>query len=153
MNASLLRFLGAIIVAAVVTAPAWATAPSGRYTITAGTVYDTKTKLTWQQPGPSATYTWAAAKTYCAGLGSSLGGTGWRLPTIKELQTIVDNSKVMNPRDRSQRLPRDGFHHLLVVDAGHELALGRVGRALLYRHFLDLHRDRFGLCPLRALRS
>ena len=108
MNASLLRFLGAIIVAAVVTAPAWATAPSGRYTITAGTVYDTKTKLTWQQPGPSATYTWAAAKTYCAGLGSSLGGTGWRLPTIKELQTIVDNSKVMNPRIDPNAFPGTG---------------------------------------------
>jgi hypothetical protein len=97
MNASLLRVLGAITVAAALTAPAQAAAPSGRYTISGGTVYDTKTKLTWQQTPPSGTYTWAAAKTYCAGVGSSLGGTGWRLPTIKELLTIVDHSKVMNP--------------------------------------------------------
>jgi hypothetical protein len=98
MNASLPRFLGLIVTIAIaLTAPARATAPAGRYTITGGTVYDVKTKLTWQQATPATTYTWAAAKTYCAGVGASLGGTGWRLPTIKELQTIIDNSKVMNP--------------------------------------------------------
>jgi hypothetical protein len=26
-------------------------------------------------------------------VGTTLGGTGWRLPTIKELQTIVDESR------------------------------------------------------------
>jgi hypothetical protein len=60
-------------------------------TTSGGTVYDTKTKLTWQQAVPSGTYIWAGAKTYCAGL--NLGGTGWRLPTVKELQTIVDDSQ------------------------------------------------------------
>jgi hypothetical protein len=68
-----------------------APAPAGRYTTTGGTVYDTKTKLTWQQAVPSTTYTWTGAKAYCAGL--NLGGTGWRLPTVKELQTIVDDSR------------------------------------------------------------
>jgi hypothetical protein len=56
-----------------------------------GTVYDIKTKLTWQQALPSTTYSWAGAKTYCAGL--SLSGAGWRLPTVKELQTVVDESQ------------------------------------------------------------
>jgi formylglycine-generating enzyme required for sulfatase activity len=54
---------------------------------------DAKTKLTWQRAVPAAKYAWADAKTYCQTLGSSLGGTGWRLPTIKEIQTIVDESR------------------------------------------------------------
>jgi hypothetical protein len=68
--------------------------PAGRYTYPAtGTVYDTKTKLTWQQTATSVMYAWADAKTYCAGVGATLGGTGWRLPTLKELQTIVDETR------------------------------------------------------------
>jgi hypothetical protein len=73
-----------------------ASAPAERYVMASGTVYDTRTKLTWQQTVPSETHTWADAKTHCAGVGASLGGTGWRLPTIKELQTIVDDSRT-NP--------------------------------------------------------
>lgn len=67
----------------------WAGAPQGRYTVTADTVFDTKTSLTWQRSAPSALYTQANAAAYCQSLG--LGGmTGWRLPTIKELQSLVD---------------------------------------------------------------
>jgi hypothetical protein len=77
-------------------APQEASAPAaGRYTTTGGTVFDTKTKLTWQQTVPAATYVWASAKTYCQTL--SLAGTGWRLPTRKELQTIVDYSQWIAP--------------------------------------------------------
>jgi len=103
MNASILRLLGAIaIIALTLPTSADASAPAGRYVVTSGgadagtgngTVYDTKTKLTWQQTAPM--YSWANAKTYCASaaVSASLGGTGWRLPTIKELQTIVDYSQ------------------------------------------------------------
>jgi formylglycine-generating enzyme required for sulfatase activity len=92
MNATSRHLLGAFaVVAVVLTASAEATAPAGRYTTTGGTVFDTKTKLTWQQTAPAATYTWAAATHYCQSL--SLAGTGWRLPTSKELQTIVDYSQ------------------------------------------------------------
>jgi len=65
-------------------------APSAHYTIANGTVFDTQTKLTWQQVVPTSSYAWADAKTYCSEL--SLDGTGWRLPAIGELQTIVDES-------------------------------------------------------------
>ncbi len=64
-----------------------ATAPAGRYTISAGTVYDTKTGLYWEQSTSSATQ--SAAATYC----TSLGGA-WRVPKMKELYTIVDLSVV-----------------------------------------------------------
>jgi formylglycine-generating enzyme required for sulfatase activity len=95
MNAHVARFLAVVALATVAFAgSADANAPAGRYTTSGGTVYDTKTKLTWQQTVPSGTYTWAGAKAYCAGL--NLGGSGWRLPTAKELQTIVDDSRT-NP--------------------------------------------------------
>jgi hypothetical protein len=81
---------------------ALADAPAGRYTITdggtpKGTVYDKKTKLIWQQAAPSTRYSWAGAKNYCAqDAAASLGGSGWRLPTVKELLSIVDHSR-LNP--------------------------------------------------------
>ena len=111
MNASPPRFLCAVAMIAVLPAPADAGAPAGRYVVASGetgnrTVYDTKTKLTWQQTVASTTYTWANAKTYCgsAAVSTSLGGTGWRLPTLKELQTIVDYSQ-SNPSIDSTAFP------------------------------------------------
>jgi hypothetical protein len=103
MNASIYRLLGVLAII-VVTLPtsASANAPAGQYVVTAGgtgngTVYDTKSKLTWQQTVSSTTYSWADAKTYCAGVAASLGGTGWRLPTLKELQSLVDYSQSTGP--------------------------------------------------------
>jgi hypothetical protein len=63
------------------------------YTVIGGTVYDAKTKLAWQQTVSSTLYSWADAKTYCAGVGTTLGGEGWRLPTIQELTTLVDSTQ------------------------------------------------------------
>jgi hypothetical protein len=94
MSARLTLSLATTVVVGGLMVPALADAPAGRYTIANGTVYDTKTKLTWQQAVPSSAYTWADARAYCSGL--SLVGTGWRLPTAKELQTIVDESRT-NP--------------------------------------------------------
>lgn len=65
-------------------------APAGQYTIMNGTVYDTKTKLTWQQTLSPMDYSWDDAQAYCAQL--DLNGLGWRAPSIKELQTIVDDT-------------------------------------------------------------
>ncbi len=71
---------------------AGAAAPAGHYVVSGSgataTVYDTKSKLTWQWGGSLGT--WAEAKSYCAGRGATLGGTGWRLPTLKELVTLLD---------------------------------------------------------------
>jgi hypothetical protein len=76
-------------------ATAEASAPAGRYKAANGTVFDTKTKLTWERAPSLAPSDWPAADTYChQTVGAKLGGTGWRLPTIKELQTLVDDSRV-----------------------------------------------------------
>jgi hypothetical protein len=92
------RLCGALaLVAVAVGASARADAPAGRYTVAGGTVTDNKTKLVWQQTAPSSIYPWVgvggSAKDYCQTLGATLSGPGWRLPTIKELQTIVDESR------------------------------------------------------------
>ena len=104
MNASILRRLGALAIIVVASPRSVdAAAPAGHYVVTPGsgtgngTVYDSKSKLTWQQTVSSTLYTLADAKTYCAGVGASLGGTGWRVPTIKELLSIVDFSQTGAP--------------------------------------------------------
>lgn len=89
--------LGAAMAAAIVMLsgrPVDAGAPAGRYIVAGsgatGTVTDTRTKLVWQQTAANVLYSWVGAKTYCAGVGTSLGGTGWRVPTIKELSSLID---------------------------------------------------------------
>ena len=68
-----------------------------------GTVTDLATGLTWQREddnvlrandGPAA--------AYCQGL--TLAGGGWRLPTIKELRSIVDD-RVYSPAIDSETFP------------------------------------------------
>ena len=44
--------------------------------------------LEWQADVPDRSFTWQEAKDYAASLGD-----GWRLPTIKELLTLVDYEK------------------------------------------------------------
>jgi hypothetical protein len=62
---------------------------ASRYTVNPATVpvsvADNRTGLVWQQAISASTHTFASAKTACTMLGS-----GWRLPTKKELLTLVD---------------------------------------------------------------
>jgi hypothetical protein len=118
MNASILRCLAALaIIVAASPRSVDAAAPAGHYVVAAGngtgngTVYDTKSKLTWQQTVSSTRYSWAEAKTYCAGVGASLGGAGWRVPTVKELLSIVDFSQTSPAIDRNAfpSTPAEGF--------------------------------------------
>jgi hypothetical protein len=75
--------------------PARAAAPAGHYVVSGSgataTVYDTKSRLTWQRGGSLGN--WAEAKSYCANLAATTGGTAWRLPTFKELITLLDLSQ------------------------------------------------------------
>lgn len=89
-----------------VTTPAWAKASAGRFVVSADvkTVYDNRTKLTWQRDVPATggansngTYTWANALTYCSGNTAGLPGSGWRLPNVRELLSLVDRKQKTAP--------------------------------------------------------
>ncbi|MDA3896745.1 MAG: DUF1566 domain-containing protein [Desulfobacteraceae bacterium] len=68
-----------------------------------GTVTDTSTGLTWQQATASGSYTWEQALAYCENL--TLGSrSDWRLPTRKELRSIVDYSRY-NPSINTDFFP------------------------------------------------
>ncbi len=105
-----LRFtLLALLIAAAPIPWARASAPAGHFTDNKdGTVKDNKTGLLWQQAVDPGTYTWDAnagagsAQAYCKHL--PLAGGGWRLPSLKELQTLVDR-RVANPAIDSTFFP------------------------------------------------
>ena len=54
-------------------------------------VTDSSTGLEWQDDARGSTMTWESAITHCEGL--SLDGEGWRLPTVNELVSLVDDSR------------------------------------------------------------
>lgn len=84
--------------------PAGAKPPPGRFEVqaSAGLVIDTATKLTWERNVTLGSYGWAAAKGYCSGL--SLAGGGWRLPTLSEIEGLVDR-RTSNPAIDSTAFP------------------------------------------------
>lgn len=61
-----------------------------RYELSDSAVFDRNTLLTWQRTTLDQPLVWESAKEYCAGLKN-----GWRLPSTKELQTIVDETRQM----------------------------------------------------------
>lgn len=68
-----------------------AAAPAGRYMTSTvnlvDVVSDTRTQLTWQRSPSTVAGTWLQAQNACATLGA-----GWRLPSVEELETIVDET-------------------------------------------------------------
>ncbi len=67
--------------------------PEGRFVNNGdGTVSDTCTGLMWQKDTAPGIHTWCGALTYCENL-SFAGHDDWRLPNIRELQSIVDHSR------------------------------------------------------------
>lgn len=73
-------------------ATAQAKAPVGRFAIktdaSGNVVVDATFKVSWQQATAASPYNWTNAKAYCQNL--QLQGSGWRLPTLRELQSLVD---------------------------------------------------------------
>ena len=60
-----------------------------------GTITDTITGLMWQKQDDGSSRNWLSAISYCEGL-SFAGYDDWRLPNIKELDSIVDLAR-FNP--------------------------------------------------------
>jgi hypothetical protein len=91
-QASLHYVMVTVLALATLALRASALAPPGRYTLPAeGTVYDTRTQLTWERSGSNTTFTpnsSAAPEPYCAAL--KLAGGGWRVPTRAELMSLID---------------------------------------------------------------
>ncbi|MEA2697416.1 MAG: hypothetical protein QOI66_1687 [Myxococcales bacterium] len=56
-----------------------------------GTVFDVATGLTWQRAPDPTSRTWSEAAAACASAPSDVGS--WRLPDVKELQTLIDESR------------------------------------------------------------
>jgi hypothetical protein len=71
------------------------TSPANRYAVTSGTARDVRTGLTWQKAAFPATPLLDDAKAACASL--ALEGGGWRLPTVRELVTLVDEAREVVP--------------------------------------------------------
>ena len=64
-----------------------------------GTVTDNVTGLLWQAPQATLAYTWdstgaatGSGQYYCAHLSLAGRASGWRLPTLPELFSLVDNT-------------------------------------------------------------
>lgn len=55
-----------------------------------GTITDKETNLTWMKQDDGKRRKWEEAKKYCEENQAKLAGEGWRLPTVKELISIVD---------------------------------------------------------------
>jgi len=76
-----------------------------------GTVTDTSTGLRWQQAtgNNGVEMTWKAALAYCENL-SLAGFTDWRLPTIKELSSLVDLSSSSPTTDPNFRDTKSDYY-------------------------------------------
>lgn len=57
-----------------------------------GTVVDTRSGLVWQQVVSAATTGQGGASTACTSVNLGAFATGWRLPSIAELTTLIDDS-------------------------------------------------------------
>jgi hypothetical protein len=67
--------------------------PKARFVVLDGElVLDRLTGLVWQQQGGTTKMTWADAQSYCSSLGS-----GFRLPTLRELDSLVDPTTSQGP--------------------------------------------------------
>ncbi len=73
------------------------TTPSGTLTVGTDVVTDSMTKLVWQSTElESLARNWQEALDYCETL-SHAGKEDWRLPSIKELATLVDEAATVAP--------------------------------------------------------
>jgi formylglycine-generating enzyme required for sulfatase activity len=65
---------------------------AGCYAMNDGTVLDPNTHLTWQRALDPASFAWTDAQAYCASVAAN--GGGFRLPSMNELMTLVDVTRM-----------------------------------------------------------
>jgi hypothetical protein len=68
---------------------------ASRYDAQAETVRDLGTGLTWQRAVADRTFGFGAAQSYCGALG--LAGKTWRVPSLTELLTLIDERAAAGP--------------------------------------------------------
>jgi hypothetical protein len=94
-----------------------------RYEVQAGDVRDVATNLRWERAPPNQALTFEAARAYCSHL--KLGGNErWRVPTLSELLTLIDEraSSPMIDRAAFPATPADAFWTSSTFANGNELA-------------------------------
>ena len=80
--------LAAVGVVVALSSQAFSTEASGRFRTDGNVVYDANTGLSWERSPQATTRNLTDANAYCLALGPS-----FRLPSMKELQTVVDRSR------------------------------------------------------------
>jgi hypothetical protein len=85
-------------------APPPAGAPTFTVSLTKDTIYDRARGLTWQRGRSDALLTWAEALAHAAGL--VLQGTGWRLPSRADLESLMAGGRL---HPEAARVFADGF--------------------------------------------
>jgi hypothetical protein len=100
-----------------------ADAPAGRYTVSSdtGIVLDTKTGLTWTQAASNTELTEVGAVAYCGSL--TTAGGGWRLPSVGELETLIDETRY-NPAIDMTAFPATPTSDFYWSQSGYENFLG-----------------------------
>jgi hypothetical protein len=78
--------------------------PSPRYDIQQETVRDVATGLLWQRSVSDGVVAWDRAGTYCGQLRAG-NQTGWRLPSMTELLTLVDETVPTPPAIDTNAFP------------------------------------------------
>jgi hypothetical protein len=68
-------------------------AAANRFVVSADAVQDTATGLTWQRGTSASALSLSDAQTYCGGLTAGGLSSGWRLPSIRELASIFDETQ------------------------------------------------------------
>jgi len=113
-----------------------------------GTITDKSTSLMWQKENADSLMDWNAAIAYCENM-TLAGYDDWRLPTIKELNSIVDYA-LFNPAINSEIFPytasdRYWSSTTSVFDKNKAWAINfKFGSSTFY--------DKEGFCNVRAVR-
>lgn len=100
-----IKFATVFMTALVCAGQAWGAAPAGQYALSSGIVQDRRTGLIWQRSPDTTRRSATAAADYCANLEV---GVTWRVPSIRELMTLVDVGATTAPVIDASAFPGTG---------------------------------------------